>query len=597
MRSVHRVRAVRGVLAIAAVLVLAAAMTTVAQVAAAPVSLPPSCSGLPPVVTHLPGGARPAPARDTVACGGSTGYAGAESHLTATKSGAVVFTPAVLPHDFLGTGTAPVPVGQDTQSNASPAGQAVTHDGGRSWQLAKPLGLTWNATDHGDYADPVTGRLFFSDYGPIPTAPELGAEQEGPAHMMWSPDDGRTWHHSAIDTVFLPENPRFASAPPPAGGAKPVGYPDVVYFCANSNVGFVSPVISSRRCWASLDGGTTWTEKGTVLRGGPPVHPECGSSGEDYSAIDGSYPQPASDGSLYLMVSCGGATYLARSTDEAATFPVLHRTGGGAVTLPLPAVQPGLNLGLSDLRVGAGDVLYLVDQETLEARTTLMLRVSRDFGRSWSRPIDLLAPGLAQVLHWSLAVQGDQVAVAYLGHRSGVATWDGWITSVRGAAAALAHGSAPRLTSGQVNDPKRPLLFGNEVQGGGTFQLPGPLNNQVPFPPPFDIQVFGNDFIGSAITPSGAVWGSFTQDCGPSPSDARCVAQKGQTRGYAGHLEAAAAAAERPVAAPPVAGPAVAPAVSPAAGRLPATGAVPGLAGLGLLALGLALVVRRKVVA
>jgi hypothetical protein len=578
MRSMPRLLTLAGVL-------LCSAGVTMA--AAAPASPPPSCNGLPPVVTHQPGGSRPSLSRDLVACGGSTGFAGAESHIVATKSGAVVFTPAVLPQGLLGTGTAPVPVGGDTQSNASPAGQAVTTDGGRTWKLVKPFGLTWNPTDHGDYADPVTGRLFFADYGPIPEAPSLGAEQEGPAHLMWSPDDGKTWHHSAIDTVFLPENPRFTSAPPPAGGAKPVGYPDVVYFCANSNVGFTSPAINSRSCYASLDGGTTWTQKGTVLRGAPPVHAECGNAGEDYSAIDGSYPQPTSDGSLYLMVACGGSTYLTRSTDEAATFPVLHRGNGAAVTLPLPATGPGLNLGLSDLRIGSGNVFYLVDQETLESRTTLMLRVSRDLGRTWTRPIELLAPGLAGVLHWSMAVQGDQLAVAYLGHKAGVTTWDGWITSVRGVATTLAAGRSPRLTSGQVNDPKRPLLFGDEVQGGGTFQLPGPLNNQVPFPPPFDIQVFGNDFIGATITPSGTAWGSFTQDCGPSPSSAGCVAQNGQTRGYAGHLEAAAVVAARPVAAPPVA--------APASAQLPRTGA-PLFAGLGLLVVVLSLVVRRRAV-
>jgi hypothetical protein len=143
------------------------------------------------------------------------------------------------------------------------------------------------------------------------------------------------------------------------------------------------------------------------------------------------------------------------------------------------------------------------------------------------------------------------------------------------------------LTSGQVNDPKRPLLFGDQVQGGGTFQLPGPLNNQVPFPPPFDIQVFGNDFIGAAITPGGQPWGSFTQDCGPAPSSAGCVAQNGQTRGYAGHLEAAAAAPGRPVARPPAAG--------PAPQQLPRTGA-PVVAGFGLLLLAVALGVRRRAV-
>jgi hypothetical protein len=150
-----------------------------------------------------------------------------------------------------------------------------------------------------------------------------------------------------------------------------------------------------------------------------------------------------------------------------------------------------------------------------------------------------------------MAQQGDQVAVAYLGHRTGP-TWDGWITTARGVRAALAAGRKPVLTSGPVNDPKRPLLYGDNVQGAGTFQLPAPLGNQVPFPPPFDIQVFGNDFIGAAITPSGSAWGSFTQDCGPTPDSAGCIAQNGQTRGYAGHLEVAAAAVAPPAVVAPV---------------------------------------------
>ena len=499
--------------------------------AGAAAARPPA--GCLPGTAHGPGGLQ-APTGSFLVCGSSTGFGGAESHVVVTRSGTVVLTPAVLPSGLVGTGTAPVPLASDTQSNASPGAQAVSRDGGRTWGLVRPLGLTWNPTDHGDYADPTTGRLFFADYGPIPQAPSLGAEQEGPAHLMWSPDDGRTWHHSAIDTVLLPENPRFTSAPAPRGQATPAGYPDVVYFCANTNVGFVSPVIGSRRCFASLDGGSSWTERGTILRGSAPVHPECGTAGEAYSAIDGSYPQPAPDGSLYLMVACGGATYLARSTDEAATFPVLHRPDGAPVTLPLPAVAPGLAMGASDLRVGPDRVLYLVDQEVMEGRTTLLLRLSSDGGRTWIRPLDAVAPGVSGVLHWAMAQQGNTVGLAYLGHRAGESTWDGWLTSTSGVLSALARHARPVFRSGRVNPTGRPLLYADQVQGAGTFQLPaGPA---VAFPPPFDIQVFGNDFIGAALGPDGTLWGSYTQDCGPAPDSPGCVAQHGQTRGWAGRL-------------------------------------------------------------
>jgi hypothetical protein len=81
------------------------------------------------VVAHHAGGVlvNPAPIGGPVACGTSTGFAGAESHIVATAD-AVVYAPAVQPSGLLGTGSAPLPFDENTQSNASPAGLAVTSD-------------------------------------------------------------------------------------------------------------------------------------------------------------------------------------------------------------------------------------------------------------------------------------------------------------------------------------------------------------------------------------------------------------------------------------------------------------------------------------
>lgn len=486
----------------------------------------PGCNGRRPAVAHHAGGrivAHP-PVPWPVPCGTSTGFAGAESHIVATRD-AVVFTPAVVPQGLLGTNSAPVSVGGDTQSNASPAALAITRDRGADWKLVKPVGVTWNPTDHSEYVDPVTGRLFFEDYGPIPLAPAFGPEQEGPAHINWSADGGRHWHHTAIPSVFLPENPRFASASAPPGQPRPHGYPDVLYFCANTNVGFVSPVIAGRVCFTSLDGGSSWQRAGTLFTGVVPQHPECAGHGESYSAIDGNYPQAATDGSLYVMVTCGGATYLARSTDEARTFPIVH-VNGRPLVVPVPAAGTSPEL-TADLRVGTSDTFYLVTASGAH----LVLRVSGDRGLHWSRALDLTAPGVTAVMHWALAERGrSEVAVAYLGQRRAQHTWDGYLTATRDAQAALRPGYGPLFWSGVVNPPQRPLLYSDNVQGAG--YLAGP----VPFPPPFDIQMLGNDFIGVTIAPDGTAWGSFTQDCGPTRNSPGCVRQHDQTRGYAGRL-------------------------------------------------------------
>src|SRR5437868_5907533 len=240
----------RGLRGLSVVLALAlgvlATVAPAASAASAEVPAAPGCQGLAAPVAHRAGGQTlsPQPSGAPQACGVGTGFAAAESHIVAMNDGAIVFTPAVLPSGTIGTGE-PAPVDPDTQGNASPAALAVTTDNGGHWSAVKPFDATWNPTDHGDYVDTTTGRLFFEDYGPVPQDPKFGANQEGPAHIMWT-DDRTTWHHSAISNLVLPENPRFTVARPPAGHAQPTGYPNVVYFCANTNVGFTSPALLGR---------------------------------------------------------------------------------------------------------------------------------------------------------------------------------------------------------------------------------------------------------------------------------------------------------------------------------------------------------------
>lgn len=392
----------------------------------------------------------------------------------------------------------------------------------------RPSGATWNPTDHGDYVDPRTGRVFFEDYGPIPPVPAFGTAQEGPAHIN-SSDDLVHWRHTVITGLFLPENPHFTSAPAPRGQPRPHGYPDVVYFCANTNVGFTSPVIAGRLCYDSLDGGTTWAQRSLLFTGTVPRHAQCGRSPEQFSAIDGYYPQPASDGSLYVMVACGGATYLARSTDEAATFPV-EVVRGRPVTLPVPTPPEGSVVETPQLRIGAHDEFVLV----YAAGQQLLMRASGDRGLHWTRPYRVTAPGVARLGEWAVAMDGDALAVSYLGARAGQRTFDGYLTATRDVSAALRGGGGPLFAAGRVNPTGRPLLYGASVQGSG--YVLGPGGTAVPLPPPLSNQSTGNDFIGAAVQPDGTAWGSFTADCGPAPSAASCRAADDQTRGWAGEL-------------------------------------------------------------
>lgn len=486
------------------------------------------CVGARPATVFTARGRVPGGRAHARTCGVTTGYAAAESHILALPDGTVVFSPAVLPHGLAGTGTAALPIDSATQSNASPAGLAVTRDGGRHWLLAEPSGVTWNPTDHGDYVDPATGRVFFEDYGPIPPVAAFGTDQEGPAHINTS-DDLLHWHHTVIAGLFLPENPHFTAAAPPAAQPRPHGYPDVVYFCANTNVGFTSPLIAGRLCFDSLDGGQSWTQRSLLFSATVPRHAQCGGAPEQFSAIDGYYPQPAPDGSLYVMVACGGRTYLARSTDEAASFPILT-SGGRPLVLPVPTPGAGSVALTPQLRIGRHGVFVLVYQQGQR----LLERASADRGRSWTRPESMTAPGVGTVGEWAVALAGDALAVSYLGARAGQSTFDGYLSATRDVTAALRPGDGPVFAAGRVNPANRPLLYGQTVQGSGYVGAPG--GAEVPLPPPLSNQSTGNDFIGAAVRPDGTAWGSFTQDCGPSPSSPSCRADGDQTRGFAGVL-------------------------------------------------------------
>jgi hypothetical protein len=238
----------------------------------------------------------------------------------------------------------------------------------------------------------------------------------------------------------------------------------VAYWCGNTALFVYGQRDSSR----TLDGGATWELRSTLFRRGMPVHAECGSDQEDFDAGDGNYPQAGPDGSLWTLVSCGERTYLARSTDEAASFPVVRQ---------IPAFD--------ELRVDSSGALYGV---TL-TENRLLLRTSRTQGRTWSAPVDLVSPGVhgAAVGQWAMALRGvGQVAVAYLSAREG-GGYNGSLTLAR-------HGLSahPVLTTATVHDGRKALVTSP--------------------------QQAKDDYIDLDVAPDGSAWASFYADCGTDPA-------------------------------------------------------------------------------
>jgi hypothetical protein len=440
----------------------------------------------------------PQPSGAPVPCAVTTGYGGSETRIAVTSDGTLVYEPATVTPGAAGTGFVAGAPGPRPSTQIEPGGLAVSNDDGAQWHFVKPAGLTWVPQDDQLYVDRATGRIFYYalSSNPFPQGGDVAIQDQLPAgyaHLMMSPDDGRSWYHTALTGFVESENPRFASAPPPPARPLPVNYADVVYWCGN-NMLFTE---TYRACYRSLNGGLTWDEASILFSQPAPQHSECGPNAENFNSGDGNYPEPGPDGSLYLLVSCGTHTYLARSTDEGTTWPILKDRAGGPLEVP-PA---------DELRVDPRGNLYIVH---LAGTNHLLLQESRDDGRTWSAPVDAIAPRVTSINEWFVAERGaGEVAISYLAKTGSHSTYDGYLTVTRDAL-----DQNPVFWSATINEPAAPMMTSDPPQAR-------------------------DDFIGVDIAPDGTPWASFFASCPASATDPACAGQASDpeaNRAVAGRL-------------------------------------------------------------
>jgi hypothetical protein len=432
---------------------------------------------------------RPQPPTGPVPCLVGTGFGGAETQVAVTKDGTVVYEPAILTPGLAGTGYLAGAPGPHLSTQVSPGGLSLTGDRGRSWSFAAPAGATWVPQDDALYVDRTTGRIFYYALSadPIPASGQVPLQNQLPAgyaNLMTSGDDGRTWSETSLPGYIESENPRFTSGPAPAGQTRPANYPDVVYWCGNNIVKVGLNLPSYRACYRSLDGGLTWRFASVLASSPVPQHPQCGPNGETLNDGDPNYPEADPAGSLYVEINCGSSTFLARSVDEGATWPLVTSASGAPVKLPADG----------ELRVGTNGDLFLAYQPS---PSIIVLQVSTDGGRSWGRVEQLTPAGIGPVTQWAVAQRGPGLlALSYLVERGSSALYDGYLTFTRDATA------------------RQPLLWAAAINPASS-----PMRTSAP-PPARD------DFIGAAIGPDGTPWASFAASCpGPVTEAPACAEQ------------------------------------------------------------------------
>jgi hypothetical protein len=439
---------------------------------------PAGCNSRWPVVAHRAGGSvvrLPAGSQLPVACAAETGYATSESTLAIAGNGALVYSPAQTENSM-----------------------ARSVDGGASWRLTRPAveqpTAFWNTVDPDVVADRRTGRLFWShatgpvrNEGSLPDGSGFWLAAAYGFQVYRSSDNGLTWGTADYSTAPTGDWEKVFVGPPPSastGAAQPVGYPDVVYLCANSPLEVSGP---GRLCYKSLDGGVTFTIAGYTSPTASNPPDACPPLNFNTGVVD-------SSGTTYQPVDCENSAYVVISRDEGASYSWVAMP-----TAPSGTPVSGTNLKLA---VDDADNLYAV----WTANGLLYLAVSRDHARSWTSPMMVGAPGVKGVDRPAISAgAAGRVAITYY------ATNDPSAQTLTAYVTQTADGADPRplFYSGALNDPAHPIF-----RDYGLSDSPRA------------------DFIGGAFDSAGTrFWAGVVKQLGPADSNGHI-----QTTGYVGTL-------------------------------------------------------------
>lgn len=462
-------------------------------------------------------------------CGYLTGWPAAENRVEVTNDNTIMYEPALQP----GPGGV---LGGQVPGNGREESIAISSDEGGKWnatsvQVWPDNYVLEEPQDNNLFVDHATNRFFWYMYSPGPTGfPAYTCGGVG-GTVAWSDNDGTTWAWGVDHDHACAENPTVLTGLEKVPGEQ-ISYGTltqrrIVYLCGpNTYPGAADIGTPGFSCSKSLNGGVTWL--GTTLGGqgffsgtakdATDAYPQCG--GQSSSASNDIQPFP--DGTLAVVVSCDSNNFLSESTDEGATWKIVHHIPNAGV-----------------LRIDSHGNLYLLDAVNTTSsfspgsgsgNSELLLSHSTDSGATWSKPLNMVAPGVTSVGTFNFA-QGTfddglvgYVAVTYYGinpnspdGKNGYS--DGFITATRDAL-----DSNPTFWSGQVNPYGHPLLYNTTTDG--------------------NIGVTVLDFNGGAWAPNGdSVWGSWVQDCGSniatSPgctSRYPAISPNHPDNGYAGRL-------------------------------------------------------------
>ncbi|HXJ62897.1 MAG TPA: sialidase family protein [Actinomycetota bacterium] len=309
------------------------------------------------------------------------GYHGPRLTLSATKVGAPGMEPTI---GVSGDGTvyfgaAHLVIDTDQTYGGARTDTRMSTDGGRTFTSIQPgagdpATLSPANLDPMIYVDPSTGRVFNFDL-------------EGACNFLnYSDDKGASWTTNPLACGnIVVDHQTIVTAKPTS--IPTVGYPNVVYWCSNR--------VADSTCGRSLDGGITWTATGTPAYTGydPAAGGLCGGLTGHLAA------DPY--GRIFLPKGHCGHPWVAISDDEGTTWTRVQVSNISAADTHLSVASD--NAG--NLYFGWwGGPHHLP-----------FLAISRDHGKTWSKPMMIAPPGVkaANLVTVAAGAPG-RVAVTFL---------------------------------------------------------------------------------------------------------------------------------------------------------------------------------------
>jgi hypothetical protein len=351
-------------------------------------------------------------------------------------------------------------------SNLEPQVLRSTNEGD-TWKIVSPTIAGQNtqpqSLDPIMYLDKDTGRLFTNN---IPA--DVFCQ-----YVSFSDNAGKSWTNTYICGHFDHQN--IFTGPPPKGGDKPMGYKNVVYYCA-INLVALSGTSTATTCSRSLNGGLTWIHTGEPAYLTPiPPRDDQNSTWCD-GAVGHGFVGP--DGSVYLPRVWCGQPYVSISRDEGLTWDAVQIAKNGG---------RGHEAGIA--ADGRGNLYY-----TWVAKNGLpYLSISRNRGKTWGKPLVIGPPGLKRASLPAIDIGGTgKIAITYAGsetpgNKRKSWTWNGYITMTAGALA-----RKPVFYTGTINAKSDPLQKG--TCGSVRCHTLG-------------------DFFDVTIGPDGTPWAAFVDAC------------------------------------------------------------------------------------